>query len=328
MLHDLNTLLAIALVALLAGCDDHSHDADGDHGHDHGGGAAVTQWNDKTEIFMEYPPLVAGQEGAFAIHLTTVSDFKPVTDGTLVSRFTRSDGESVEVVEDAPAHPGIYRPVVRIPRPGDYRMVMHLTTPTVSDTIIVEGVRVYPDEASLPHAEEAEDDGETIAFLKEQQWKIAFRSEPVKRRELVGSIAVVGELMPKTRWHAQVPAPADGVILADQNTAVPSIGTWVDKGQVLAVISPPASGEASLNRIRTDYLLARAEYERAQRLFEKEAIPEKRLAEARLRFEAMQAGYDVIASQVDFEANGDGSGGSHHFHLVAPIAGYLEEITF
>ena len=30
----------------------------------------VTHWTDKTELFMEYPPLVAGQTALFAVHLT------------------------------------------------------------------------------------------------------------------------------------------------------------------------------------------------------------------------------------------------------------------
>ena len=30
----------------------------------------VTHWTDKTELFMEYPPLVAGRAALFAVHLT------------------------------------------------------------------------------------------------------------------------------------------------------------------------------------------------------------------------------------------------------------------
>ena len=30
----------------------------------------VTSWTDKSELFMEYPPLVAGQTVRFAVHLT------------------------------------------------------------------------------------------------------------------------------------------------------------------------------------------------------------------------------------------------------------------
>ena len=48
----------------------------------------VTQWNDSTELFLEYPHPVAGQAtGNWAIHLTDREDFKPIRSGTLTVRF-------------------------------------------------------------------------------------------------------------------------------------------------------------------------------------------------------------------------------------------------
>ena len=41
----------------------------------------VTHWTDKTELFMEYPPLVAGETALFAVHLTRLSDFSAMTAG-------------------------------------------------------------------------------------------------------------------------------------------------------------------------------------------------------------------------------------------------------
>jgi RND family efflux transporter MFP subunit len=315
-----------ALLLFFSACSNHVHEEDS-HGHGHGG-TSVTQWNDRTEIFMEYPALVTGKEVAFAIHLSKMKDFKPVTEGTLTCIFKGNGGERLEVTEKAPSHPGIFRPVVSFSRAGHYEMELRLNSPQVSDTILVSGVRVYPDESDLP-PEEAESGDSYISFLKEQQWKIDFCTEPARSRRLVGSIQAVGELLPKTQWHAEVPAPANGLILADQNAIIPSIGAWVRKGTVLAVISPPANSDYSLNHIRSEYLLASAEFERAQRLYKKQAIPEKRLEEARLKFEAKKAGYDIIARQIDF-GNGASSeqAATPHFHLVAPIDGFIEEINF
>src|SRR5687768_3651481 len=41
----------------------------------------VTSWTDQTELFMEYPPLVAGQTALFAVHLTKLADFSAMTAG-------------------------------------------------------------------------------------------------------------------------------------------------------------------------------------------------------------------------------------------------------
>ena len=321
----LPTLIVFALTVFLA-CSSQNNDED-EHGHEHGA-ISVTQWSNKTEIFMEYPALIVGEETAFAIHLSSMKDFRAVTEGILTCILRNSDGERVELVEKAPSYPGIYRPVVTFPKAGMYEMELRLVGSQVSDTIFVSGMRVYPDEASLPHEDE-EAGEELISFLKEQQWKIDFRTEPAKYYRLVGSIQAVGELLPKTQWHAEVPAPANGVILADQNANIPSIGTWVRKGKVLAVISPPANSDYSLNTIRSEYLLAKAEFERAHRLYEKQAISQKRVEEARLRFEAKKAGYEIIAQQIDFgDAENVEQASSPHFHLVAPIDGFIEEINF
>ena len=41
----------------------------------------VTSWTDKTELFMEHPPLVAGQTVRFAVHLTRLADFSALNAG-------------------------------------------------------------------------------------------------------------------------------------------------------------------------------------------------------------------------------------------------------
>ena len=61
----LNTSLLIMLSLAYFGCGDHTHDEE-EHHHE---ANSVTIWTDSTELFMEYPPLVVGQESAFAGHL-------------------------------------------------------------------------------------------------------------------------------------------------------------------------------------------------------------------------------------------------------------------
>ncbi|NIV71369.1 MAG: hypothetical protein GWN16_01375, partial [Calditrichae bacterium] len=211
-------MLIIALLAFFIACSNHVHQEEG-HGHEHGS-TSVTQWNDKTEIFMEYPALVTGEEATFIIHLSKMTDFKPVTEGTLTCIFQDDSGERLEVTENAPSRPGIFLPAVTFSKAGQYEMELRLTSPQVLDTILVSGVQVYSDEAALPHVEEEGDDS-YIFFLKEQQWKIDFRTEAAQTRRLSGSIEAVGELLPKPQSHAEVPAPANGLILADQNALIP-----------------------------------------------------------------------------------------------------------
>ena len=328
-------LYAVLCATVWIGCaDDHGHEhtADGGHveegGYAHAPGAiAVTLWTERTELFMEYPALVVGEEAEFLAHLTDLRDFSPVTQGQLIFTFQKSDGTKVQVVAEKPSRPGIFIPVVTLADPGVYNLELRLEGPQVEDVIHIADIQVYRSAAEAPHEEEEE--GAAISFLKEQQWKTPFRTETVQSQPLAASVQALGEILPKAQAHAEVPAQVEGIILADQNADMPSIGTWVKKGQVLAVISPPAETESMLLRIRNDFLLAEAEYRRVQRLFERQAISEKRLEQARLHFQTRKASYDRIAQQVDF-LSGDVEGeiATPHFHIEAPIDGFVEEIHF
>jgi len=324
MLRSLLFAFCLLLFAFSLGCQSRD-EATTEHEHE---GSAVTLWTEKTELFMEYPALIVGQEAAFAVHLSDLKDFTPVTSGRLTCVFKNAAGGDLIVVAESPSYPGIFRPIVKFSTAGVYDMELRLEGQQVADIIRVPNVRAFADEAAIPHEEEAATSEELITFLKEQQWKIDFRTEPAQKHKLSGSVKAVGEILPKAQWHAEVPALLNGVILADQNANLPSVGAWVQKGAVLAVISPPANTEAGLNNVRNEYLLAKAEFERSQRLFEQQAISQKRLDEAKLRFEAKRAGYEVIAQQVDFGAAKNGDNNTPRFHLKAPIAGVIAEIHF
>src|SRR6476660_1263778 len=41
----------------------------------------VTSWTPRTELYMEYPALVTNQQARFAVHLTTLDDFKALNAG-------------------------------------------------------------------------------------------------------------------------------------------------------------------------------------------------------------------------------------------------------
>ena len=53
---------------------------------------SVTNWTAKTELFMEYSPLVAGQTSRFAIHLTRLDNFRALAKGTVEVRLIGNAG--------------------------------------------------------------------------------------------------------------------------------------------------------------------------------------------------------------------------------------------
>ena len=71
----------------------------------------VTSWTQETELYMEYPPLVAGQTVRFAVHLTRLADFQALTAGRpSIEMSPESGGATVVLPGSDPLRPGAFRP--------------------------------------------------------------------------------------------------------------------------------------------------------------------------------------------------------------------------
>jgi RND family efflux transporter MFP subunit len=278
---------------------------------------SVTQFNNATEIFMEYPQLVVGTEAKFLIHLTDLKDFKAVSEGILEIEFANQSGVKITASEDKPARTGIYTPVIKFDSPGVYTMTMNLKGNQVSDKIIINNVTVYSSANEIPNG--GEETHSAISFLKEQQWKIDFATEYVGYKELQSSVPATGEILAKPELFAKVVTPVTGILLPANNSNFPSLGSFVRRGSILLNISPSADANSNINKIKNDYLLAKLEYERVQSLFDKKSASQKRFDEAKFDFEAKQASYNSLIDQILFTEKG--------YSIVSPIDGYIENVS-
>src|SRR2546428_4376354 len=198
----------------------------------------VTHWTERTELYMEYPPLVAGRTALFAVHLTTLADFKPVTSGQARVEFTpESGGQATALEGPQPSRPGAFRVEGAPPAAGRYRWALVLTTPGFSDRHDLGAVEVFADEpaANAEASKRPAEDAAAIAYLKEQQWTNEFATTPVQDADLRTSIRVPAVLHPVPGGEAVVAAPAAGRIVAEE---LPSIGDQVRAGAVLARLEP------------------------------------------------------------------------------------------
>jgi RND family efflux transporter MFP subunit len=333
-------LVLIAALALAA-CErhpssDHGHGVPAqsaasaeDHGHDHGPAAqAITDYTGQTELFVEFPPLVAGQESPFAAHLTWTSakGFKPVTEGRVtVVLSTDSDDERFEA--KAPSSPGIFRPVVKPQSAGKRQLVLQLESGNDIVMHLLGEVEVYADAATAArNAPHDHDEGSSIAFLKEQQWKIAFATAAAARRPIRETIPAQGVVRAAAGGEALVIAPASGVIAAEPS--FPRIGQTVRKGELLAYLTPRLGGETdaatldlALQRSRLALDQARRERERLEGLFAAEAIPERRVIEARNQEQLARA--ELESAQKRLAPYQGGGGG---IALRAPVSGTVADV--
>jgi RND family efflux transporter MFP subunit len=294
-------------------------------------GLSVTHWTDRTELFMEYPVLIAGETGRFAVHFTRLGSFKPMKSGK-VEVGLEGPGGAETFSTPAPSRPGIFGVDVRPSKPGEYRMIVRVNARDLNDSHDLGMVTVYGDPASAAKHPAAKQQEETTAFLKEQQWSLDFATEVVAERTERAGFVVPAEIQPRAGGQGEVTAPLDGRLA--EATAIP-VGQTVSRGQVLARIAPPTSTPADrpameLARAEAESALrfAQRDRERAHRLVDAGAAPARRLEEARINESTHQARLQAAEARLaQYEATRDaGSDSSARlFSVRAPIAGTVVE---
>ena len=293
---------------------------------------SVTQWTGKSELFAEYPPLVVGQTSRFAIHLTDISDFKPVTAGRVEVRLEGGVAAPEIFRVDAPSRPGIFGVDVKPAHAGAREIVIALMSASLTDAHRVSDVTVFPDRQAARKAIEAmPPEAEGVSFLKEQQWALDFGTMLAEERAIRESIRVPAEIVARPGGAAQVVTPLDGRLV---QVAAVAPGSPVIQGQELARLLPPPSvpGELPLlEQARAEAAaavdLAVRDRERAERLVAAGASPQKRLDEARAveaQALARRRAAEAQIGQYDAARSGTGAGSANGlFILRSPIAGAL-----
>jgi cobalt-zinc-cadmium efflux system membrane fusion protein len=291
---------------------------------------AVTIWSERSELFMEYPPLVAGAEARFAIHLTDLSNFQPLREGKVVVRF---EGDTIQRFEvDAPSTPGIFGVDVKVPAARRYQMAVEVHHPQFRDEHRVGAVTVYADQAAALAAVPADDEGAT-AFLKEQQWTLDFatmRVDEGARREVV---SVPATIEPRVGGSAEVRAPSAGRLATGGGRA---IGTAVSRNATLVelIVRNERLGEAPVLRLellqaQAALRVAQEDRARVERLANAGAIPQRRLTEARASEETAAARVKIAQEQLqhlELSRTGQGSGDpGERVAVRAPISGIIAE---
>ena len=297
----------------------------------------VTGWTDKTELFMEYPPLVAGKTALFAVHLTKMADFKPIAEGQAQVEFTpEAGGTPTTLTGPKPSRPGAFRVEGAAPAAGRYRWALLLDAPGLSDRHDLGTIAVFTDEpaALAEAARQPPGDAAAIAYLKEQQWSNEFATAPVRETEVRTSIRVPAMIDVMPGGEAVVSAPAPGRFRAD---ILPDVGDRVAAGQALGRLEPRltasndratlvadvAEGQAALEA-------ARAEMTRAERLLADKAVPARRVEDAKrattVADARLRAAEARLAQRNEILGSGGGAAAENAFVLRAPIAGRIIDV--
>ena len=310
----------------------------------------VTRWTGKTELFVEYPPLVAGETSRFAIHLTDLATFQPLREGRGTVELDYGAGDTEVFSEEAPSRPGIFGVNVTPSRAGRPAMTIRVASEVVEDEHVLGPAQVaqtgvsghsHDDHDNQPHEHDGDghgDDGhdhdgpaggeaaaspaDEIAFLKEQQWALDFATEVAELASLRNSLTVHGKIETRGGGRVTVVATLGGRLAL--STKLPVVGTRVGREQAVAAIVPPTSTPSDLATLemaseeaKVKLQFNRQTRERLEKLVEAGAIPARRLAQA-------QADEDVAAArlkgaQARLEQYEETRSAEHHDHEAAPF---------
>lgn len=284
---------------------------------------AVTQWTDSMELFMEYDPMIAGHKVKFIIHLTTLSDFQPVREGRVRLSFTDQNGKIISEEVNTLLREGIFTPQIALEQTGRYDFTLSYSGQKAEETFLIGPFEVYASEEDVPVPESDSVPG--ITFLKEQQWKIDFSTEPVVKRQIRPSITALGLVKPVQNRYSLVSSPVNGIIDNNNKQALAIAGQRVARGDVLAVLMPPFDSENTWLAGQHEYVRAGKDYERALRLQETESISQREFEAIEQKYLSLKAGYEsmvnrmALDSQTLSEENG-------RLLIRSPLSGVVGEV--
>jgi RND family efflux transporter MFP subunit len=323
------------------GQDDHGHghghggDHGHGHGHGHGGGISVTHFSEKTELFVEFEPLVVGKKSTFAAHLTWLGQlWTPVEKGKVEVTLS-GDNKPNEVFEvSAPSQAGIFRPVATPQQSGKRRLTLSLITEEATIHHDLGEQNVFTNSAMAEKAvAEEEDDPSEISFLKETAWKLDFAMTQARMLSVQESFRAYGEILPKPEGHAILVAPVAGRVV--RSPTFPKIGQEVTPGRALIHIAPQldqggdaAALDLARSRAEVNLKAATRDKDRVASLVAQGALSENRL---RLAEESVQrAEAEVNAAEqrlAQYEGTQRISGGPRSVAVRTPLSGRVVAIS-
>lgn len=279
-------LTLILTILLLSACGDSKSGNETDE-HQEERALSYTVWTDKSELFVEFKPLIVGEETRFAAHFSEMQNFKAIEEGKVTASLIQGKS-GIRHTVDAPDSPGIFRPALQPKKAGIYSLVFEVVTPSFSDKIVIENVEVFNsiEEANEKLPPEEENPNE-ISFLKEQAWKMEFANAPVIKDTIYNVIKTGGEILPAQGDEKTITATANGIVIYKKLGL--TVGSPVSSGQSLFTIS---GSSITNNNIQSEYLKAKSNYEQAssnlerkEKLFESRAISKSDYEGALLAFQ-------------------------------------------
>jgi len=277
-----------------------------------------TLYSNKSELFVEFKPLVVGEISKFAAHFTILGEkFLPLAEGEVtVSLIVGENG--IRNSSNKASSPGIFRLALNPKNAGIGKLIFNIKTKNYSDKIVIDNIHVYPDKTTAL-ADPVEDTiGEEIPYLKEQAWKIEFANTEVKKQSFTEIIKTTGQILPAQGDEVVITAKSSGIISFGQNAKM--IGSAINSGETLFTISGKGLIEGNLDAkytlAKSNYEKAKLDFDRANELVKDNIISQKDFNERQLKYENAKTTFNNIA--INYSTGGQ--------KVKSPINGYIKNL--
>jgi RND family efflux transporter MFP subunit len=326
-------VLGASLVTAVLSCS--KHGAHGhERGHDHAAESAaheaepatlaITRWTERYELFVELPVPVAGKPVPYHAHVTRLSDFAAVTEGTLEVRFKTPTGVAVEATQTGVKRPGIFVFASPAPGQGSYTLEMVYELGGQSDSFDC-GTVLVANKAAAP----AQEAGDGITFLKESQWKIPFGTAWAEERLMAKELELAATVEPAGEAQLTLAAPVGGRFFHNTKLSLAE-GARIKKGDVIGHIAPTVAGDDysrlqfAVEEARLTVEQTRRELARVEPLVQQGLLPERRLIEVRNELESQQARLKSAGGRL---GRVDAPGGAGGLPIKSTLEGLISEVA-
>jgi RND family efflux transporter MFP subunit len=329
-------LMLMFAAAVVIACGQESGEDGHSHGEDDTGSWAVTAWGEHFGLFPEFDELVAGETAGCHFHVTVLDGFKPATEGTVTVVLAGFSGGEERFSSTTVVRPGIFLIDVRPEGPGERELSFEIEVGGLTESIAGGMVRVGTAEDPGGLISPALDPpggggGESVDFLLEQQWKIAFASNWVKTGTLHTSVTGTARIEPPSGGEAILTAPVSGVV---RSGSWPYTGQRASAGEPLfSLVSTTGTGRslaelrASVRELEAQSEAATARVARLEALLARQAVSQREVEQARAEatgIEArLEAGHDALAAA---EAGRMGREDVSGLEIRAPFVGRVAEV--
>ena len=301
---------------------------------------SVTAWGGHYELFAETEPMIAGREALSHAHLTYLSDFSALNEGSVAGILRSPDGREETFLAPKPSRPGIFNVVFKPAQEGAYDLIFRVRNGKASEDVAAGRVNVgsaaAPGGLVEPPASgpgEKASTGQPVSFLKEQQWRTEFATALAQEGTVKQGLRAPGIVRPAAGGEVTLTAPADGVVTSAR---WPHAGIDVGRGAPLFVLTPRISADTSLAELRADVTelegelgTARARLNRLRDLLALEATSRRDVEDAETRVKSLSARLDAARQgrAAASAVRGGGTAGPESFRITSPIAGRIAEVT-